>query len=430
MPQQLNILISGAGIAGTALAFWLAKLGHDVTVVERYPELRASGLQIDLRGHGIEVMRRMGLEQAFRDIAVRETGIEVVDGAGRQWGWFPANTSGKGPQSITSEWELMRGDMCRIMHDLSKKWGAKYVFGKSVDRFEEDSMAQGSGGGVEVTFSDGNKGRFDLMVGADGSSSRTRRMMLSPNQDVIQYMRESIAYFTLPREQKPEEDRRGTGYFITGGRGVLIRRHDPHIIQVYLFFNSHHLENIKRGDVPAEKAALAKVFSGAGWQVDELVKGMLEGAEDFYCAHAGVVKLDAWASGAGHVVLLGDAAYSTAVNGTGTTAALVGAYILAGEIGPGADKDDVGAALKRYDEKLRTYVKQLQQGISTAGGEWAWWELLKESRFGVYMFYIIIAVASFFRLDRLAMLFFPTSVKGWSLPDYPHLVDGDNETKQ
>lgn len=429
MPQQLRILIIGAGIAGTALAFWLAKLGHDVTVVERYPELRASGLQIDIRGHGIEVMRRMGLEQAFRDVAVRETGIEVVDSAGRRWGWFPANTSGKGPQSITSEWELMRGDMCRVMHDASKKWGARYVFGKSVGAFEEGSAAQGPGG-VDVTFSDGSKGRFDLMVGADGASSRTRRMMLSPNKDVIQYMEESIAYFTLPSEQKPGEDRRGTGYFTTGGRGVLVRRHDPHIIQVYFIFSSHHLENIKRGDVPAEKAALAKLFSGAGWRVDELVKGMLEGADDFYCAHAGLVKLDAWSSGAGRVVLLGDAAYSTGVNGTGTSAALVGAYVLSGEIGPGGNKTDLDTALKRYDEKLRPYTKQLQQGLHAAGSGGGWWERIKESRFGICMLYIMVAVASFLRLDRIAMMFFPGSSEDWNLPDYPHMVDGTNETKK
>lgn len=429
MPQQLKILIIGAGIAGTALAFWLAKLGHDVTVIERYPELRASGLQIDLRGHGIEVMKRMGLEQAFRDVAVHETGLEVVDGAGRQWAWFPANTSGKGPQSFTSEWELMRGDMCRIMHDRSKKWGAKYVFGKTVVTFDEGSTAQEPGSGVDVTFSDGSTDRFDLMVGADGASSRTRRMLLSPDKDVLQYMRQSIAYFTLPREQKPGEDRRGTGYFTTGGRGVLIRRHDPHLIQVYLLFNSHYLENVKRGDVPAEKAALAKVFRGAGWRVDEFLKGMLEGADDFYCAHAGVVKLDAWSSGTGHVVLLGDAGYSTAVNGTGTTAAMVGAYVLAGEIGPDGDKDDLGAALKRYDDKLRPYAKQLQPNISSQGSEWGWWERFKESRLAIGMLYALFAVASLVRLDRLAMRFFPTSRNGWDLPDYPLLVDGINEPR-
>ena len=78
----MRILIVGAGIAGNCLAFWLSKLGHDITVIERSPSLRTSGLQIDLRGHGIEILRRMGLEEAFRDKCARERGIQVVDSSG------------------------------------------------------------------------------------------------------------------------------------------------------------------------------------------------------------------------------------------------------------------------------------------------------------------------------------------------------------
>ena len=98
---RLKILISGGGIAGNAVAFWLSKLGHDVTVIERFPNLRATGLQIDLRGHGIEVLRPMGLEEAFRSKIVPEQGLQVVDKSGRRRAYFPANKSGQGPQSFT-----------------------------------------------------------------------------------------------------------------------------------------------------------------------------------------------------------------------------------------------------------------------------------------------------------------------------------------
>jgi 2-polyprenyl-6-methoxyphenol hydroxylase-like FAD-dependent oxidoreductase len=92
----MRVLISGAGIAGNALTFWLSKLGHDVTIVERFPNLRATGLQIDLRGHGIEIMKRMGLEQAFRSKPAPEEGLEV-DKSGRRRAFFPTNKSAKGP---------------------------------------------------------------------------------------------------------------------------------------------------------------------------------------------------------------------------------------------------------------------------------------------------------------------------------------------
>ena len=90
---QLKVLISGAGIAGNALAFWLLKLGHSVTVVERFPALRTSGLQVDLRGYGIQVLKLMGLEQAFRSKSAPEQGLQVVDKSGRRWAYFPANKS-------------------------------------------------------------------------------------------------------------------------------------------------------------------------------------------------------------------------------------------------------------------------------------------------------------------------------------------------
>ena len=167
----LKVLISGGGIAGNALAFWLSKLGHDITVVERFPSLRTTGLQIDLRGPGIEVLKRMGLEQAFRSNAAREDGIQVVDKTGRRRAYFPANKSGKGPQAFTSEFEIMRGDLCRIIYDAAKVREVSYIFATSIERFEN------TGDGVEVWFSNGKTERFDLLVGADGQGSHTRKMM-------------------------------------------------------------------------------------------------------------------------------------------------------------------------------------------------------------------------------------------------------------
>ncbi|RYO98383.1 hypothetical protein DL766_000797 [Monosporascus sp. MC13-8B] len=133
---QLKVLTVGAGIAGNSLAFWLSKLGHNVTVVERFPSLRTTGLQADLRGHRIEVPRRTGLEKAFRSLAVPEQGIQIVDSSGRPRAYFPANNkSGQGRQAFTSDFEIMRGDLCRLLYDATKD-RSEYVFGTSVEGFE------------------------------------------------------------------------------------------------------------------------------------------------------------------------------------------------------------------------------------------------------------------------------------------------------
>lgn len=97
---RLNILICGAGIAGSALAFWLSKMGHNVTVIERFPCLRTTGLQIDLRGHGTEVMRRMGLEKAFRELSVKEQGLEFVDSSGRRRAYFSSQPIREGKAEL------------------------------------------------------------------------------------------------------------------------------------------------------------------------------------------------------------------------------------------------------------------------------------------------------------------------------------------
>lgn len=152
---RLKILICGGGIAGNALAFWLSKANHDVTVVERFPDLRATGLQVDLRGPGIEVLKRMGLDEEFRAHAAKEQGIEFVSSSGKQCAYFPANKSGKGAQSFTSDYEIMRGDLTKMLYDSSR---AKFRFGTSIESYQE------KGDGIEVVFSDGASEQFDLCV--------------------------------------------------------------------------------------------------------------------------------------------------------------------------------------------------------------------------------------------------------------------------
>ncbi|CAM1509242.1 Fc.00g029810.m01.CDS01 [Cosmosporella sp. VM-42] len=218
MPR-LRILISGAGIAGIALAFWLSKLGHEITVIERFPGLRVTGLQLDLRGHGIEVLKRMGLEAAFRSNSAPEPGIQIVDTDGRRWGYLPAN---KGSQTFTSDFEIMRGDLCRIMYDVTKD-KVKYIFGASIESHEETENSP-----VEVRFTNGTKGQFDLLAGADGQSSRTRKMMFSSeSSNGLQSLDESVACLRIPRRIQEGEEYIATAYMAPGGRFVLTRRHSP-----------------------------------------------------------------------------------------------------------------------------------------------------------------------------------------------------------
>ena len=200
----LSILINGAGVAGTCLALLLSRQGHKVTVLERHPELRVSGLQIDLRGPGIDILRRLGLEEQFLAVAAREEGYEIVDGKGRRWAYFSANNDrepvqGKGEagtgrekkkkalQGFTTDYEIMRGDLCRLLRDAVEAEGTGNVewrFGGEVTSIAETRRDVHGKKGKLVTVTihqhadkTSTEETYDLVVGADGVGSKIRRLM-------------------------------------------------------------------------------------------------------------------------------------------------------------------------------------------------------------------------------------------------------------
>lgn len=422
----LKVLISGGGIAGNALAFWLSKLGHDVTVIERFPSLRTTGLQIDIRGHGIEVLRRMGLEQQYRALSPAEQGVQLVDKSGRRRAYFPANKSGKGLQSFTTDWEIMRGDLCRMMYDATKD-RVKYVFGTSIESIEQE---QGSRP-VKVQLADGTAEAFDLVVGADGQWSRTRKMMLGAdaNDGFRPIPGQYVAYFTVARPLQKGEEYLATQYMAPGRRGIMVRRSHPDKVQVYLGFttDSTRFKDIRRGDTKAEKEAFAEIMHGAGWQTEEIVNSMMT-ADDFYCERMGLVKLDSWSRG--QITLVGDAAYCPSANtGMGTTSAMVGAYILAGEIGRNCGRaneknggDGVVEALESYEKKFRPFMDQVQEGILEGNGGMA----MPSSALGIAVANLLFGIASFLKLDIFGY-FLKEAVKNWDLPEYEEMVQHQNK---
>lgn len=416
----MRVLISGAGVAGNALAFWLSKLGHDVTVVERFPSLRTSGLQVDLRGHGVEVMKRMGLEQAFRSKSAPELGMQLVDKSGKRRAFFPANKSAKGLQSFTSEFEIMRGDLCSLMYDATKHH-TKYIFGTLVESFEE------KGNSVEIRYADGKTGSFDLWVGADGLWSRTRRMMNGPGvPDTFTPLGDLYTgYFTIARPIQEGEEYVATSYIAPGRRGMMTRRHNEDTLQVYLGCKSGSNQlKAARGDTGAEKEILRDIFKGAGWKTEEFTKAMMD-ADDFYLEHMGIVKIKSWSRG--RVALVGDAAYCPSANtGMGTTAGMVGAYILAGEISEhcglsegGDNKDGLATALKCYEQKFRPFMDQVTKGLVEGGDPWS---RMPSSAFGISVMHSIVALVSFFRLDVVAKYVLREEIQNWELPKYEALL--------
>ena len=346
---QPSVLISGAGIAGPALAFWLAKNGYRVTVVEVAEGIRPGGQTVDLRGAGADVVERMGLLDRMKGRSLFQRGIAWVRSDGSRRAEMPVDAfNGNGP---VSKLEILRGDLVDVLYQATKDT-AEYRFNTRIESLAQDDA------GVDVTFSGGSQMRADLVVGADGPHSAVRRLVFGPEEQFVKPLGGYNAWFSAP--DTVGLDSWYLMYQAPGLNASLRPSHDPAIAKAGLAFRSQPVEYDRR-DLHAQRAMLVDRFAGAGWECDALLAAAQE-ADDFYFDSFAQVHMSSWSSG--RVTLAGDAGYcASPLSGMGTSLALVGAYILAGELGPAADGVDSGriaAALARYQNAMRPYVDKCQ----------------------------------------------------------------------
>jgi 2-polyprenyl-6-methoxyphenol hydroxylase-like FAD-dependent oxidoreductase len=345
-----EILVSGAGIAGTAVAYWLREAGFGVTVVERAAARRPGGQTVDLRGAGRTVVERMGLLDQIRAVTINQQGIAWIDSSGRHRAEMPVEAFGG--RGIVSDDEILRGDLAAILYEAAQP-GVSYLFDDTITALEEDID------GVRVDFEKADPRRFDLVVGADGLHSVTRRLAFGAEQDALHPLGLLNAWFTIPAEI--ELDDWYLMYNAPGGRVISIRPGRLETEQKAAL-SVRSTESFERGDIGSQIDLLERHFAGVGWEAPRLLRAA-RSAPDFYLDTMGQVRLDRWSEG--RVVLLGDAGYCPSpLTGLGTSLALVGAYILAGELATvAATLDD--AALQRafdsYERRMRPYVEQGQE---------------------------------------------------------------------
>jgi 2-polyprenyl-6-methoxyphenol hydroxylase-like FAD-dependent oxidoreductase len=342
-----NVLISGASIAGPALAFWLSRYGFNPTVVERAPAVRPGGYAVDFRGASMSVLERMGLLPEVRRLETRTGAITMVDEANRKIASMPDGfTSG--------ELEIMRGDLAGVLYAATRDV-TEYIFDDSIATMAERSD------GIEVTFSRSGARKFDLVVGADGLHSNVRSLAFGTESQFIHDLGYYISIFTTPNFMNL--DHSGLYYGTLGKRvGIFSARKNTEA-NASFFFASPPLQYDRR-DAEQQKLILRERFAREAWQVPRLLQ-MMDNAPDFYFDSISQIRMDRWSSG--RSVLLGDAAWCPSpLSGMGTGMATVGAYILAGELMEAQGNYTI--AFPRYEALMRDYVKSCQK--LAEGADW------------------------------------------------------------
>ncbi|PPK66094.1 2-polyprenyl-6-methoxyphenol hydroxylase-like FAD-dependent oxidoreductase [Actinokineospora auranticolor] len=339
--------MAGTSIAGPALAHWLRRRGAEVTVVERAPGLRPGGQAVDARGVAKEVIRRMGLDAAVRAACTDTEGAHTVDVDGNVLETYRAeDDGGDGP---IAEIEILRGDLSRVLYDDTRD-GVEYVFGDRIVGLTQDAD------GVDVTFDGGDRRRFDLVIGADGLHSSLRAMVFGPREGFIRHLGLVLAFYSVPNEF-------GLGrWFIEyrdpgSARSAGLRPiKDATQAMAVFAFPAADLE-VDHRDVEGQKHLLRERMSGLGWLTPRIL-AHLDDAPDFYLDQVAQVEMDRWSDG--RVALIGDAAFSPSpMSGAGTGLALVGAYLLAGELA--AAKWDPEAGFAAYEAHMRPFVDANQE---------------------------------------------------------------------
>jgi len=343
--KSRSVLISGASIAGPALAYWLDRYGFDVTVVERAPTVRSGGYPIDVRGTAIDVVERMDLLPSVQAAHIDSRELKFVDAEGGVICTIPPDdlTSNQAGRNV----ELPRGALTTLLYNLTKGRPIRYRFNDSIETLEDD------GSSVEIRFKSGDRHRYDVVIGADGLHSRTRRLVFGPEEQFNHYLGRCFNIFSMPNDMGLAH---GAIIYGEAGRtaGALAVR-DSKEVFAFLIFASNEPPFGAHPDGEEQYQRTAAVFADGGWEVPRLLQAMRH-AEDLYFDTVSQIRMPTWSSG--RVALVGDAAYGPSfLSGQGTSMALAGAYVLAGEL---ASRDDPSDAFSAYERIARPFIEANQ----------------------------------------------------------------------
>ncbi|MBV2365763.1 FAD-dependent monooxygenase [Streptomonospora nanhaiensis] len=367
MQRTKTILISGGGIAGPALAYWLREYGFTPVVVERAPRIRTGGQRIEMSGVGAEALHRMGLLERIRaESGPPPAGVFYLGRADRPAA-MPSWDSPADDRPERAPFAVKRGVLGTVLYENARE-GVEYVFDDSITAVEQ------SDDGVRVSFENSAPRRVDLVVGADGLFSNVRSLVFGPAERFTRFLGTNLVIFTVDNYLGHRDS---MSWHMWPYRGCAITTFpgNAELEGLFLFRSTRPME-VRDLTVEQRMRLVERIYADAGWEVPGLLRQM-RASRDFVFTPSTQIRMDSWTRG--RVALVGDSGYCPdPMSGQGSTLALVGAYILAAELR--AAGGDHTRALPAYDAAMRRFVA-FSQGVgdySTAfaaprAGRWGTW---------------------------------------------------------
>lgn len=372
-----TVLISGAGIAGPTLAFWLRAAGYAPTLVERAPALRSGGYVIDFWGLGYDIAERMELLPAIERAGYRVKEMRIVDDHGRRVAGFGTDVFDEltGGRYVT----LARSDLSRLLYGTVRD-GIETIFDEEIVALEQQPDW------VDVRLRRVGKRRFDLVVGADGLHSQVRRLVFGPTENFERNLGYGVAAFEARGYRRRDEN----VYLMHSRPGLMIGRfalRDDRTLFIFVF------EDDADG-LAAQKAKLHDLYGDVGWECPDILHE-LDCSDELYCDRVSQIRMDSWSRG--RVALIGDAAFCVSLAaGQGSALAMISAYVLAGELARANGR--YNEAFGSYEARLRDFIGAKQRGAERFAAAFA-----PRTSYGLWFRNQVVRAFSWPRAARLAV---------------------------
>jgi len=338
----MKVLISGAGPAGLTAAYWLKRYGYNPTIVERAPHLLVGGYKIDVRGAALQVIKQMGIHEAVVAARTDMQGAQLVDKEGKVLEQMSGDEFG---HRVTGDLEIVRGTLCEILRDHLGE--VEVLFGDTIQGITQSSNS------VQIQFTKIGVREFDCVIGADGLHSNVRRIVFGDESRFLRDLGLYLCVYSVPNYLKL--DRMEIQYSELGRIAAIWSSRGDTNVRACFGFAAPSLQ-IGLHDRPQQQQALKTVYEGIGWELPHLLE-MMPTASDWYFDKAAQINMPRWSQG--RVALVGDAAYcASPMSGQGTSLALIGAYVLAGELA--AASGDCLRAFSEYESAMRPFIEANQ----------------------------------------------------------------------